>query len=163
MIAQGTVVLAAAGRKPGHEDRYRGPADAYGQHSVFQARQRGGTHLSITPACARRLEGVLVQRASAVGEETAEARDDDRAYADATGSVPPPPGRSPGMRSNSQRRKEQGAPPGQIARPSGCFPAPHYLGESGHVGQADSGGKLQQHGQGDEQGQSGSAAAHVRN
>jgi hypothetical protein len=47
---------------------------------VFQARQCGGAHLSITPACARRLKGVLVQRASAVGEETAEARDDDRVH-----------------------------------------------------------------------------------
>jgi hypothetical protein len=66
--------------EPGREDRYRGPADAYGQHSVFQARQRGRTHLSITSACARRLEGVLVQSASAVGEETAEARHDDRKH-----------------------------------------------------------------------------------
>jgi hypothetical protein len=47
---------------------------------VFQARQRGGTHLSIAPDRARRLEGVLVQRASAVGEKTAEARDDDRKH-----------------------------------------------------------------------------------
>jgi hypothetical protein len=65
---------------PGREDRYRSPADAYGQHSVFQAGQCGGTHLSVTPACARRLEGVLVQSASAVGEETAEAGDDDCAH-----------------------------------------------------------------------------------
>jgi hypothetical protein len=46
--------------EPGYEYRYRGPADAYGQHPVFQARQRGGTHLSIAPDRARRLEGVLV-------------------------------------------------------------------------------------------------------
>jgi len=64
--------------EPGYENRYRGPADAYGQHPVFQARQRGGTHLSITPDRARRLEGILVQRASSMGEETAESRYDDR-------------------------------------------------------------------------------------
>jgi hypothetical protein len=80
MIAQGTVVSAGGWEKPGHEDRYRGPADAYGQHSVFQAGQCGGTHLSITPECARRLEDVLVQSASAVGEETAEARDGGREH-----------------------------------------------------------------------------------
>jgi len=45
---------------------------------LFQAPQRGGTRPGIPPERARRLESILVQGTPAVGEETAEARDDNR-------------------------------------------------------------------------------------
>jgi hypothetical protein len=120
---------------------------------LFQAPQRGGTRPGIPPERARRLESILVQGTPAVGEETAEARDDNREQ------IPPRQSRSLLHPEDTLigaviagERNEQGGHQGKQPSPAEVSQHRAYPGESGQIGQADSGGKLQQHGQGDEQG-----------
>ena len=147
MIAQGKVKSGGGAPSPRHQDRDRGAASTERQHGELQAGQAGGPRLGVVLVRARHLQGLLVQGTPAMRQQPAEARGHHRVH------LPPGQPRTALDAEDSLvgeevpgERDDQGA--GQHDEPAPAHVADYraHLRESGHVGQADSGGQLEQGG-----------------